>query len=463
MEAPFPTAAPRIAVLTSDDAVVAAAQETLASDFHTTLLDSPAGVLTLQREVTLEAAVLDFGISEEATEPVLALVRQLRDQDESLVLAAILNSSSKSLRRALLGAGIGRCFLTPVQFEEIQAFLREALEERRRELETRKIRDDALSRYSFGEIVGGSECMRLIYDAIGRVAKGNTTILIRGESGTGKELVARAIVTSSNRSEGPFVSVNCAALPEALIESELFGHEKGAFTGAHQARAGQIELADRGTLFLDEIGTLGLGLQSKLLRALEQRAVQRIGAKAPRKIDFRLITATNEDLEVAVHAGRFREDLYYRINVVPITLPPLRERPGDVALLVDHFMRLYCTANEIPPKNLDSEALAVLEEYSWPGNVRELENLVQRMVLMVSGPTIYVKHLPQQILYASSAKRESLLIPEEGISFDEEMQKIEIAYLSAALRRTNGSKAAAARLLGLDSQRMKYLCRKLNL
>jgi len=222
-------------------------------------------------------------------------------------------------------------------------------------------------------------------------------------------------------------------------------------------------MAHGGTLFLDEIGILGLALQSKLLRVLEQHMVQRIGAKTPKKIDFRLLTATNEDLEAAVETGRFREDLYYRINVVPIFLPPLCEREGDIPLLVDHFLRFYCGANNVPLKRLEPEVLEILEDYSWPGNVRELENVVQRLVLMAPGEVIAAKHLPQQILYASTAKQESLLIPEDGISFDEEMARIEVAYLEAALRRTSGRKAEAARLLRMDPQKMKYLCRKYNL
>jgi transcriptional regulator with PAS, ATPase and Fis domain len=206
-----------------------------------------------------------------------------------------------------------------------------------------------------------------------------------------------------------------------------------------------------------------LGLQSKLLRVIECHTVQRIGSKVSKKIDFRLITATNEDLEQAVHAGRFREDLYYRINVVPIFLPPLRERAGDIPVLVDHFLRLYCGANKVSLKQLEPEALEVLEDYSWPGNVRELENLVQRLVLMAPGPNIAVKHLPQQLLFTSTTRQEALLIPEDGLSFDDEIARIEVAYLQAALRRTEGRKSAAAALLRVDQQRMKYLCRKYGL
>jgi len=463
IDVPFSSAAARVAVMTTDESVMLAAQESLASDFHITLLDAGDGVLALQDEVPLEAVILDLDSPDGSAESMVELVSQLRARDEDLVLIGLIQSLTKVWRRKLLAAGIAQCFTAPVEFGEVREFLQSALEQRRREIEGRIVRQDALSRYSFGELIGGSEAMHRVYDALSRVANGNTTVMIRGESGTGKELVARAIVANSQRSEQAFISVNCAALPETLIESELFGHEKGAFTGAHQARAGHIEMAHGGTLFLDEIGTVGLALQSKLLRVLEQHAVQRLGGKVPRKIDFRLITATNEDLEQAVHEGRFREDLYYRINVIPIVLPPLREREGDIALLVDHFLRFYCAANSLPAKTIDTEALEVLEDYHWPGNVRELENLMQRLVLMVPGSNIAVKHLPQGILYTSSVKQESLLIPEEGLSFDEEMARIEVAYLQAALRRTGGKKTAAAALLRMDGQKMKYLCRKYGL
>jgi DNA-binding NtrC family response regulator len=457
------SSAARIAVVTTDESVILAAQDGLASDYHTTLLDSHRGVMSLHHQTPLEAVLLDLDTAEASHQGMLELVDQLRKKDEDLVIIGLIQNLSKMLRRRLQAAGITHCFAAPMEFSEVQAHLRIALEQRRRDIEARGVREEAQSRRSFGELIGASDAMHIVYDTIGRVAPGATTVMIRGESGTGKELVARAIVANSGRREEPFVSVNCAALPETLIESELFGHEKGAFTGAHQSRAGQIEMADGGTLFLDEIGTLDLALQSKLLRVLEQHTIQRIGGKVPRKIDFRLITATNEDLEAAVQTGRFREDLYYRINVVPLFLPPLRARQGDVALLVDHFLHFYSTANGVETKRIDTDALEVLEEYAWPGNVRELENLMQRLVLMVPAATIGVKHLPQQILFTAAARQEALLIPEEGISFDEEMARIEVAYLQAALRRSQGKKTAAAALLRIDPQKMKYLCRKYGL
>jgi two-component system response regulator PilR (NtrC family) len=305
--------------------------------------------------------------------------------------------------------------------------------------------------------------MQKIYQAIQAVAGSNTSVVLRGESGTGKELIAQAIVQSGGRAEKPYVCLNCSALPETLIESELFGYEKGAFTGADIATPGLIETAHGGTLFLDEITSLNPNLQSKLLRTLQEHSVQRLGGRSTKKIDFRLICATNEDLEDMVRKGRFREDLYYRINVVPIFIPPLRERHGDLALLVDHFLRVYCASAKKPVKLMQPEVMEILEDYAWPGNVRELENVIQRLVVMNDSQVITAEQLPQMLLYSSTASQEAILIPEEGVDFDAEMQRIEIAYLNAALRRTGGKKTAAAALLRIDQQRMKYLCRKLGL
>ena len=222
-------------------------------------------------------------------------------------------------------------------------------------------------------------------------------------------------------------------------------------------------MAHTGTLFLDEITTLDQNLQTKLLRVLQEHATQRLGGRSVKKIDFRLIAATNDDLEDMVAKGRFREDLFYRINVVPIFIPALREREGDLPLLLDHFLRVYCAANKKPLKQLQPEVIGILEDYPWPGNVRELENIVQRLVVMNDSSFIAAHHLPQQLLYSSTASQEAILIPEDGVDFDAEMERIETAYLNAALRRTGGKKSAAASLLRLDRQRMKYLCRTLKI
>jgi DNA-binding NtrC family response regulator len=450
----------RIAIITTDTDVLPDVQQFLEPSFNVRMLDSWSQLAPLLSQTTLDAVLLDLDTQGMASADALDLLAKFRGINQDLILIALTRHRDHELRLKAAKVPVDDFFVAPVDFRELQVVLDRTLEKRAMEIENRRVTEQIAGRYSFYELIGGSEAMRRVYDAILRVAHSDVTVLIRGESGTGKELVARSIVAVGPRREKPLISLNCAALPEALIESELFGHEKGAFTGAHAPRPGQIELADTGTLFLDEIATLSPELQTKLLRVLESHTVQRLGGRTTKHVDFRLLTATNENLEEMVRAGRFREDLYYRIHVVPIFLPPLRERRDDIPLLVDHFLRIYCATNRVPLKRLDPEVIDILEEYAWNGNVRELENLIQRLVLMVPGPVIVPKDLPQQLLYASTARQESLLIPEEGIDFDEEIARIEVAYLQAALRRAGGKKVGAAALLHVDPQKMKYLCRK---
>jgi len=452
-----------VAIVTDDELVGPEAEAHLAPHYDLQMLRTWDELLALVEKQCPDAILLDVDTVGTHSEQGITALAELRSFGPDLVLVALTRSESRKLRHKAIDATVDQYFVAPINFEEIGVVLGRALEQRTAEIEYRQRQEKEAERESYGELIGASEAMRRVYEAVSRVADSNSTVLIRGESGTGKELVARAIVTMGPRVEKPFISINCAALPENLIETELFGHERGAFTDAREARQGHIELAHTGTLFLDEIATLGLALQSKLLRVLEDRAVTRIGGKTAKKIDFRLIAATNEDLEELVQAGRFREDLYYRINVVPITLPALRERRGDISLLVGHFLRIYCKANAKPLKQVEPEVLGVMEDYGWPGNVRELENVIQRLVLMNDSAVISVQSLPQQMLVASSASQEAILIPEEGVDFDTEMERIELAYLQAALNRTGGKKSAAAALLGIDTQRMKYLCRKRNL
>jgi len=449
-----------VVIVTTDELVGPEAETYLAGDYDLAVLRTWDELLASVHKRLPTAIFVDLDTVGESSEDGITALNELRALGPNLVLVGLTRSNSRNLRLKATGATVDEYFVAPVNFEEVRAVLGRALERKGLEVEWRNRQNEEVERQSFCELIGSSEPMQRVYDAVRRLADSNSTVLIRGESGTGKELVARAVVSLGPRSEKPFISINCAALPDSLIETELFGHEKGAFTDARTSRAGHIELAHTGTLFLDEIAALGLALQSKLLRVLEYRAVTRIGGQVAKKIDFRLITATNEDLEEMVQTGRFREDLYYRINVVPILLPPLRERAGDIPVLVDHFLRIYCTANNTPLKRLDADVIQILEEDHWPGNVRELENLVQRLVLMVDGPTIKVQHLPKRLLYNSATSQESLLIPEGGVSFDQEIAKIEVAYLTAALRRSGGSKIGAARLLQVDKQKMHYLCRK---
>ncbi len=452
-----------IVIVTGDELVGPEAETYLAADYDLRMLHTWDELLALVKKQLPDAILLDIDTVGANSDQGITALAELRSLGPDMMLVALTRSDSRRLRHKAIDATVDQYFVAPINFEEVRIVLGRALEKRAVEIDYRRRQEEEAERESFGELIGSSEAMRRVYDAITRVADSNSTVLLRGESGTGKELVARAIVTMGPRAEKPFISINCAALPENLIETELFGHEKGAFTDAKEARQGHIELAHTGTVFLDEIATLGLALQSKLLRVLEDRAVTRIGGKSAKKIDFRLIAATNEDLEELVQTGRFREDLYYRINVVPIPLPALRERQGDIPLLVGHFLRIYCKTNARPLKQVEAEVLRVMEDYDWPGNVRELENVIQRLVLMNDSPLIGLDHLPKQLLMASNTSQEAILIPEEGVNFDSEMERIELAYLQAALNRTGGQKSAAAALLGIDPQRMKYLCRKRNL
>jgi len=407
--------------------------------------------------------VLD--IDTEGEDPLggLPVLNELRRLNENLTLISMSRARARSVEKQALNAGADAHFRNPVDVTDLRMALVETLRRRSEDADRERMRQQSIEASRFQDFVGASEPMRLVYDAIQQVASSSINVLIRGESGTGKELAARAIVALSRRANKPYIRVNCAALPENLIESELFGSERGAFTGATESRPGQIELADGGTLFLDEIATLTVALQTKLLRVLEDHMVQRLGGRTQRKIDFRLICATNEPLEEMTRTGRFREDLYYRIHVIPIDLPPLRERSGDIPLLCDFFLQTHCGANGLPVKRISAEALSVLDEHIWPGNVRELENLIQRLVVTVRGDEIGMNHLPPRVRAESVAAQEAILLPAEGTDFDEEIRQLELALLTTALRRAGGSKTAAARLLKIENQRIKYLCRKYGL
>ena len=303
------------------------------------------------------------------------------------------------------------------------------------------LREQLKERYSFYNIVGRSNKMREVFEMIDKVSASDASVLIRGESGTGKELVANAIHYNSLRAEGPFIKVNCAALPETLIESELFGHEKGAFTGATQRRIGKFERAHGGTLFLDEIGTLSLAAQAKILRALQEKELERVGGDDTIKVDVRIITATNKPLEKALEKGSFREDLYYRLNIFPIYLPPLRERKTDVLLLADYFLEKYRKKYKKDVKRITTPAIDMLMRYHWPGNVRELENCIERAMLLCNNHAVHSYNLPPSLQTAESSET----VPSGSLS--SAMAVFEKEYIADALKNTCGNIAKAARLL----------------
>jgi transcriptional regulator with PAS, ATPase and Fis domain len=300
-------------------------------------------------------------------------------------------------------------------------------------------------------LVGNSPKMRQIHSLINKVADSNSTILITGESGTGKELAARAIHELSPRRDQPFVPVNCGAIPEELLESELFGHVRGAFTGAVNSRQGRFQLANGGTLFLDEIGEMSPKLQVKLLRVLQERQFEPVGSDRAVQVDVRVVAATNRDLHVAVREGRFREDLFYRLNVLPVHLSALREREGDIALLVKHFLALHGLRKAKRVARVEPEAMVVLEKYRWPGNVREVENLVERLIVLNEDGVIRVNELPDYVIQNGSSNQSAgAALPVSGMDLDRYLEKIENGFICQALERARGNKTLAANMLHLN-------------
>jgi DNA-binding NtrC family response regulator len=346
----------------------------------------------------------------------------------------------------------------PFQFDELMHALRSALEQRRLKNENAYLRQQLDQRYGLGAMIGRSPRMRALFQLIETVASTATTILINGETGTGKEMVARAIHLASQRRQQRFVALNCSAIPETLLEAELFGHVRGAFTGAVGSRVGRIEQADRGTLFLDEVGTMSMAPQMKLLRVLQEREFERVGDSKPIKVDVRVVAATNSDLGKMVKEGAFREDLYYRLNVIQVELPPLRERREDIPLLVQHFIEKYAApvddSSARPAKSalpmMSQDAMRRLMAFAWPGNVRQLENAVERALALLGGrSTIEVSDLPPEIQLAQLAAAPTLEFPDTGVNLPDLVEQIERDLIMRALSRTGGNKAAAAGLLHL--------------
>ena len=393
----------------------------------------------------------------------LRLVAALRRKGADATVIVMTAETERRHALKALEAGAFDFFRKPFDTAELLVVLSRALERRRLLRENRHLRDQALAKRSLGRLVGESAPMRALFAAIGRVAPSDATVLVSGESGTGKELVAEAIHAGSPRRDGPFVAVNSSALPESLAESELFGHERGAFTGAVASRPGKFELAHRGTLFLDEVATLSPAVQAKLLRALEAREIERVGGVKPIRIDIRLVAATNEDLAARARAGTFREDLFYRLNTVPLRIPPLRERREDIPLLVGLFADRAAARAGRAPKVFAPEALEALAVHPFRGNVRELEHLVEMLTLMVDGETIGPEHLPGTVGRSLAAPEPVGRRVDDDLPLSEAVARFERERIVRAIARAGGVKARAAEALGLDPNQMKYLCRKYRL
>jgi two-component system, NtrC family, response regulator PilR len=392
----------------------------------------------------------------------LDLLRALRQAQPEIVVIMITAFATTETALAAMKEGAYDYITKPFKVDEIKLVVKKALEKKLLAAENARLRHELRSERQQRPLVGNSPRMQQLYEMIGRVAATKTNVLIVGESGTGKELVARAIHAESDRADKSFVALNCAAIPENLLESELFGHVKGAFTGAVGNKAGLFELADLGTLFLDEVGELTPPLQVKLLRAIQEKTIRRVGGTSDRRVDVRILAATNRRLEDEVSAGRFREDLYYRLNVIQLPLPPLRERMEDLPLLVHHFVEKYTRELGKSVRGVSDEAMERLRAHSYPGNVRELENVIERAVALARGEWIDRESLPPALLQPS-AEKTSAALPQGSVDLDNLVADYERGLLVEALRRAGGVKKRAAHLLGISFRSFRYRLEKLGL
>lgn len=378
----------------------------------------------------------------------LALLDQIKSMDENAIVIIMTAFSSVDSAIAALRKGAYDYVTKPFVNEDLLQRVRNAVQNRTLFAENRALRRELNRQYNFPEIVGSSEKMQRVFELVAKVADTSTSVLILGESGTGKELIARALHFNSSRSAKPFLAVNCGALPESLLESELFGHTKGAFTGAVADKKGLFRSAEGGTLFLDEIGEMPMPLQVRLLRALQEHEVTPVGSSTPQKFDARIVAATNRDLEKEVEAGNFREDLFYRLNVIEISLPPLRERSGDIPALIKHFVSKSAGAQNSVAKPVTEDAMSAMRSYAWPGNVREMENCIERAFIL-SGDEIDLESLPAKVRSAAGSPT---------IADSTSLESVERRHILETLASTNDDKVAAAKLLGID---LSTLYRKL--
>ncbi len=394
----------------------------------------------------------------------IELLENLKSVDPDLPVIMMTAHGTVDKAVEAMQKGAYTYVLKPFDNERLIIYVKKAISMYQVVKENRRLRDAVESQYRFGNIIGKSKKMQDIFDTIQKVAPSGATVLIEGESGTGKELVARSIHFNSPRREKPFVAVNCSALAESLLESELFGHEKGAFTGAVATKKGRFELADGGTLFLDEIGELSQNLQVKMLRVLQEKAFERVGGVRSISVDIRIIAATNKDLLQEMKAGRFREDLFYRLNVVHLSLPPLKARKEDIRLLVNHFIKKYASERKsaVPVAGVDQEVDRLFYDYSWPGNIRELENVIERVMILSPGEIIRVSELPKGFKDNVYNTLHLEGIPADAKLYDT-LAEIEKTMILRALKISNNVQSHAAALLGIGKSGLNQKIKKYNL
>jgi two-component system response regulator PilR (NtrC family) len=423
-----------------------------------TASDVESALLQLESD-EFDVVITDIKMPEGSGLDLLTAVQRIAPETVVIMMTAFASTETAI---TAMKQGAYDYITKPFKVDEIRVVVEKALEKKLLSSENRRLRSELRDRVRDRSIIGNSAPMQRVFEFVSQVANSKANVLLSGESGTGKEMVARAIHGGGDRREQPFVAVNCGAIPENLLESELFGHVKGAFTGAVQNKAGLFEVAESGTVFLDEIGELSLPLQVKLLRVIQERVFRRVGGTSDIKFGARIIAATNRQLEGEVSAGRFREDLYYRLNVIEIPVPPLRTRKDDIPLLIRHFIEKYTAELEKAVEGVSDDAMAHLIEYDYPGNVRELENVIERAVALSRGDTIDVEVLPPTVLERQCSSHD-LRIPEEGVDLDGLMNEYEKSLLLEALRQTGGVKKKAAQRLGISFRSFRYRLEKLRL
>jgi DNA-binding NtrC family response regulator len=406
---------------------------------------SVSGMQAIQRAATedYDLIIADLMMPEMSGLELLKKVKRGRPHQDIIVMTAFasVDSAIEAMKE-----GAVDYISKPFKVDEVKLVIEKSISRKNLKEENKRLKQQLKGDFSFDNFIGQSEEIINLKKLAARVSGTDSTVLIRGESGTGKDLIAKAIHTASTRASGRFVTINCAALPETLLESELFGYKEGAFTGAIKDKVGLFNVANGGTFFLDEIGNTSPAIQVKLLRVLEDKIVTPIGDTTPIEVDVRLIAATNADLEEDAKAGRFRSDLFYRLNVIPLYIPPLRERTDDLPLLVNHFIAKYCRRNSTDLKVVSPEAIEILYKYDWPGNVRELENCIERAVLFSRSDTIEVSDFPAKVI---EGKRKTIISPETPEI--PTLESIEKAYIYYIMEQAKGKKTKAARLLGIDS------------
>jgi len=410
----------------------------------------------------LDETVFDLVITDLRMRKVdgLAVLRAVKERAPGTAVLMVTAFASTDTAVEAMKLGAYDYVTKPFKLDEIRLTIANALERKRLHEENQALRRQLLKECGFANFVGRSRTMLEVFETIRKIADSPSNVMITGETGTGKELVAQAIHHESPRRDRPFVSVNCGAIPEGLMESELFGHVKGSFTGAVSNTPGLFAAADGGTLFLDEITEVPRSVQVKLLRAIQERTIRRVGDTRDLRVDVRLIAASNRDLGPAVADGVLREDVFYRLNVIPIHLPPLRDRREDLPLLVAHFIQKLSREMGKEVRGISAEGLAVLEQYRWPGNIRELENAIERAIVLGSGPTIEIDSLPTELLRPAAPREVALEIPPEGLDLEATLDRLEHQVLQAALERSGGVQTRAAELLKMSFRQFRYKLQK---